>query len=123
VLAFLHSTSCGKLVLQEQLPRDVYLTFLAGRRMINFVPNDNHGKRHAGRPRGSGNGRIAVSKSITMTPAAWALVDQLRGESSRGSWLSACFYRQVNSMNIAQQRAAKGACPTLRLDTGSRSKV
>jgi hypothetical protein len=45
----------------------------------------------------------AISPSVTMTAEAWALIDKVRGSSTRGSYLSAIVYRHVNAMNIAQQ--------------------
>jgi hypothetical protein len=45
-----------------------------------------HGGRRegAGRPRGSGNGPTVEIRSVSMPPAAWEKLDELKGESSRG---------------------------------------
>ena len=48
------------------------------------------GKRKgAGRPPGSGQGRTVETRSVSMPPDLWAKLDRLRGEQSRGAFLSA----------------------------------
>jgi hypothetical protein len=51
----------------------------------------NHGgkRKGAGRPPGSGKGRTVETRSISMPPEAWAKLDQLRAEQSRGAFLAA----------------------------------
>lgn len=47
------------------------------------------GKREgAGRKPGSGSGRKVVTASISMLPEDWQRLDVLRGEKSRGQWLT-----------------------------------
>jgi hypothetical protein len=55
------------------------------------------GGRRAGRPKGSGDGPTVEIKSISMKPAVWELVDQMRGNSSRGVYVSVCLYRQISA--------------------------
>ena len=43
----------------------------------------------AGRPKGSGNGRTVEIRSVSMLPSAWEKLDKLRGQASRGMWISA----------------------------------
>jgi hypothetical protein len=46
------------------------------------------GKRKgAGRKQGSGKGRVAVSKSLSMTPEAWDKLDKKRGDLPRGKYV------------------------------------
>jgi hypothetical protein len=45
-------------------------------------------RKGAGRPKGSGTGRKVISRSVTLTPALWAKLDELRGEKSRGAFLA-----------------------------------
>ena len=50
------------------------------------------GARHgAGRPRGSG--RTVEIRSISMPAAAWKKLDELRGATSRGIWISSRIWR------------------------------
>jgi hypothetical protein len=59
--------------------------------------NGHGGKRNgAGRPIGSGVGKSVTTRSVSLSPEMWAMIDKLRGSSTRGSWLTAIVYRQVN---------------------------
>jgi hypothetical protein len=42
----------------------------------------------AGRPPGTGKGRKAVTKSVSMLGKHWRKLDRLRGEKSRGGYIS-----------------------------------
>lgn len=47
------------------------------------------GKRAgAGRPPGTGKGRTVETRSVSMPPAMWDKLDALRGDRSRGEWIS-----------------------------------
>ena len=53
-------------------------------------PNTHGGARDgAGRPIGTGKGRKAVTKSVSMLGKDWRKFDRLRGEQSRGAYISA----------------------------------
>ena len=51
-----------------------------------------------GRPKGSGDGRTVEIRSISMTPEAWHLLDQMRGASSRGVWISSAVFALTTVM-------------------------
>lgn len=51
----------------------------------------------AGRPKGSGTGPTVTIKSVSMSPEAWAKLDALRGETSRGVWISSRVWRDFNA--------------------------
>jgi hypothetical protein len=52
-------------------------------------PNTHGGARDgAGRPPGTGTGRKAVTKSVSMLGKQWRKLDRLRGEKSRGGYIS-----------------------------------
>lgn len=42
----------------------------------------------AGRPQGTGKGRTVETRSVSMPPAMWDKLDALRGDRSRGEWIS-----------------------------------
>jgi len=47
------------------------------------------GKRPgAGRKKGTGKGRTAITKSISMSREAWDMIDRARGAKSRGKYLT-----------------------------------
>ena len=47
------------------------------------------GKREgAGRPQGSGKGRTVKTSSISLTPALWGKLDEIRGDNSRSAWVA-----------------------------------
>ena len=54
-----------------------------------------HGGRREGavRPRGSGNGPTVETHSASLPPKTWQLIDEMRGSSSRGVFISVCVYR------------------------------
>jgi hypothetical protein len=58
-----------------------------------------HGGRRegAGRPRGSGNGPTVETHSVSLPPKTWQLIDEMRGSSSRGVFISVCVYRQISA--------------------------
>jgi hypothetical protein len=64
--------------------------------VIAGVMPDSGRREGAGRPRGSGNGKTVEVRSISMMPSAWAKLDQMRGSTSRGVWISAAVYRAYN---------------------------
>jgi len=45
-------------------------------------------RKGAGRPVGSGTGRKAITKSVTMPQLEWALIDAQRGNKSRGAYIA-----------------------------------
>ena len=49
----------------------------------------SHGgkRKGAGRKPGSGKGRIAVAKTITMHPDSWEKVERDRGDMPRGKYI------------------------------------
>jgi hypothetical protein len=58
-----------------------------------------HGGRREGarRPRGSGNGPTVETHSVSLPPKTWQLIDEMRGSSSRGVFISVCVYRQISA--------------------------
>jgi hypothetical protein len=50
----------------------------------------SHGgaRKGAGRKRGSGKGRTAVTRSISMKLESWAKLDRARGAMSRGKYIA-----------------------------------
>jgi len=44
-----------------------------------------------------GSGRTVEIRSISMLPSAWEKLDALRGEASRGMWISARVNRDFNA--------------------------
>ena len=69
------------------------------RMILRMSGGNNHGgaRNGAGRPVGSGDGRSVTTRSVSMTPEMWAMIDRMRGHSSRGVFLSACLHRQWNA--------------------------
>ena len=59
-----------------------------------------------GRPKGSGDGRTVEIRSISMTPEAWHLLDQMRGASSRGVWISSAVFRAHNGHEAELSKAS-----------------
>ena len=57
----------------------------------------------AGRPKGSGDGPTAQIRSVSMLPEVWAKLDQMRGSTSRGVWLSARICRDFNAIGSSQR--------------------
>lgn len=51
---------------------------------------NTHGgaRKGAGRPKGSGKGRTVKTSSISMKPAVWDKIDQLKGQQSRSGFIS-----------------------------------
>jgi len=49
----------------------------------------SHGgpRKGSGRKLGSGKGRTAVTRSVSMQPESWAKLDRLRGTMSRGKYI------------------------------------
>jgi hypothetical protein len=45
-------------------------------------------RKGAGRPKGSGNGRKVVTRSINLAPELWKEIDRLRGDLSRSKWIT-----------------------------------
>jgi hypothetical protein len=44
-------------------------------------------RKNAGRKKGSGKGRVVLSKTITMRPESWEKLDRARGRQSRGKYI------------------------------------
>ena len=42
----------------------------------------------AGRPPGTGTGRNAISKSISLTEENWVKLDKLKGKRTRSGWVA-----------------------------------
>jgi hypothetical protein len=62
------------------------------------------GKREgAGRKPGSGAGRVAITRSVSMTEESWDALDAARGELSRGEWIASRLPRSPK-----KPRKAKG---------------
>jgi len=53
------------------------------------MTTQNHGgqRKGAGRPKGSGNGRQAVTRSVSMLKQSWDKLDRQRGSKSRGKYI------------------------------------
>lgn len=53
-------------------------------------PKPTHGgpREGAGRPAGTGAGRTAVTRSVSMSESAWKKLDALRGDLSRGAYIA-----------------------------------
>ena len=51
----------------------------------------------AGRPRGGGTGKTVLTRCVSMLPATWQVIDQMRDTSSRGVFLSACVFQRFNA--------------------------
>jgi len=50
------------------------------------------GKRPgAGRPKGSGKGRTVTNHSVSMPHDVWAMIDEDRGNHSRGKFIASLF--------------------------------
>jgi len=53
------------------------------------MPMKRGGKRKgAGRKPGSGEGRKAITRSVSMEPETWDKLDAMRGATSRGQWIA-----------------------------------
>ncbi len=52
---------------------------------------NKHGgaRKGAGRPVGTGTGRKAITKSVTMPHSAWDRLDARRGDKTRGAYIAA----------------------------------
>jgi hypothetical protein len=62
------------------------------------------GKRQgAGRKPGSGAGRVAITRSVSMPAESWDALDSARGEQSRGEWIASQLLRSPK-----KPRKAKG---------------
>ena len=62
------------------------------------------GKREgAGRKPGSGKGRVAVTRSVSMPAESWDDLDTRRGQQSRGEWIASQLLRSPK-----KPRRAKG---------------
>ena len=44
-------------------------------------------RKGSGRKLGSGKGRTAVTRSVSMQPESWAKLDRARGDQSRGKYI------------------------------------
>lgn len=52
------------------------------------------GKREgAGRKPGSGKGRVAITRSVSMPADCWDALDEARGRQSRGEWIASQLLR------------------------------
>ncbi len=68
----------------------------------NFRIMPHGGRREgAGRPRGPDNGPTVETHSVSLPPKTWQLIDEMRGSSSRGVFISVCVYRQISARLIA----------------------
>lgn len=47
-------------------------------------PTHGGPRKGAGRKKGSGKGRTAITRSVSMSRASWDKLDRLRGTQSRG---------------------------------------
>ena len=61
------------------------------------MPQQGGRREGAGRPKGSGTGPTTESKGISMPPKTWQLIDEMRGSSSRGVFISVAIYRYICS--------------------------
>lgn len=50
-------------------------------------------RKGAGRKPGSGKGRVAVTRSVSMPAESWEALDSARGEQSRGEWIASQLLR------------------------------
>jgi hypothetical protein len=63
------------------------------------------GKRAgAGRPKGTGKGRTVETRSVSMPPAMWDKLDALRGDRSRGEWISEWVQKARLPANVERSR-------------------
>ena len=46
-------------------------------------------RKDSGRKPGSGKGRVALSRTITLKGPLWTRLDQLRGDMTRSAWIAA----------------------------------
>jgi hypothetical protein len=55
------------------------------------MKSPNHGGKRpgAGRKKGSGKGRYAISRSVSMSRESWDKLDQARGGKPRGKFIAA----------------------------------
>jgi hypothetical protein len=52
------------------------------------TPTRGGARKGAGRKTGSGTGRTAITRSVSMPPEKWDRLDDLRGEQSRGKFIA-----------------------------------
>jgi hypothetical protein len=73
------------------------------------MPSGDGKRSRAGRPVGSGSGKAAITKSISMLPDDWLVLDKLRGEASRGVLVRAMVWQrwqQAQENNLGSPRAS-----------------
>jgi hypothetical protein len=89
-------TSCGQIVAACQAHLD------AGK--LLRMPARGGRRSGAGRPVGSGTGRVAISKSISMMSADWKVLDELRGSGARGSFVRALVWQKWHQKQMLLNR-------------------
>jgi hypothetical protein len=70
---------------------------------------NNHGgpRPGAGRPKGSGRGRLVVTRSINLPPETWAEIDRLRGPLSRSKWIKKLVERLPQLRDLLAEEYAR----------------
>ena len=58
-----------------------------------------------GGPAGSGTGRTVETHGISLPPKTSQLIDEMRGSSSRGVFISVCVYRQISASRGAEPQS------------------
>jgi hypothetical protein len=63
----------------------------------------SHGgpRKGAGRKAGSGKGRTAVTRSVSMQPESWAKLDRARGDTPRGKYIESKLFPGGKKYEVA----------------------
>jgi hypothetical protein len=66
-------------------------------------------RKNAGRKRGSGKGRTAVTRSVSMHPHSWDQLDAARGDTPRGKFIEQKLFpgTQGKKYEVAMDYSAK----------------
>ena len=75
--------------------------------MLNPVMEiKDRAKRKPGRPKGTGTGKVAVTRSVSMPEPVWDRLDEIRKPLSRGEWIMSRLPKS-NDRTLATQPAQK----------------